>query len=187
MEIISEIISSLAWPVAAVWIAHLFRGEVKTLLGRISAFKYKELEAKFERGIETAKAQAKLLNPEKQKTWDNGTINGIITTFELFNRIAITSPRAAIIEYWIDLEAAISAAAKKAGIKEKSTTKTVSLLIENGSIPAEAMPLFSQLKELRNQAVHLPEFSVTTLDAQNYLDSMLRLGNEFRHYAISEA
>lgn len=185
MDMLTEIIKAIAWPIASIWIAYLFRNEVRALLGRMSVFKYKELEAKFERGIETAKVQAQQLEPDKQKAWDNATLQGILTIYELFNRIAVTSPRTAIIEYWLDLEAAIDAAAKKAGIDERSTTKKITSLIEAKHIAPDTLPLFQQLKNLRNQATHLPEFSISVKDAQAYLRSVLQLGNEFRHYAVN--
>ncbi|WP_217475236.1 DUF4145 domain-containing protein [Stutzerimonas stutzeri] len=184
MEIAAEIIKSIAWPIAAIWIAQLFKSEVRALFGRVSHLKYKELEAQFEKGIELAKNQARQLDHEKYKALRNASIDGILTTFELVNRIALTSPRAAIIEYWIDLEAAISAAAKKAGISSSNTSKNVSKLIEMGHVSANVMPLYMQLKELRNQATHMPDFSITAKDAQAYLKSVLELGNEFRYYAV---
>ncbi|MDN4262812.1 DUF4145 domain-containing protein, partial [Citrobacter freundii] len=184
MVIIAEIIKAIAWPIAAIWIAMLFKNEVRSLFGRVSQFKYKELEAQFEKGIETAKHQAQQLDHDKRKAFRKASINGVLTTFEQFNRIALTSPRAAIIEYWLDLEAAVGAAAKKAGISNSNISNQVSQLIEMGHIPANVMPLFHQLKDLRNQAAHMPDFSITVKGAQDYLESVLELGNEFRYYAV---
>jgi hypothetical protein len=179
-----QLLSSFAWPLAAIWISYIFRAELRSLLGRMSTFKYKEMEAKFERDIATAKAQSSRLEPSKTKIWNDATLSGVLTTYELFQRIAATSPRAAIIEYWIDLEAAISAAAKKAKIEERSVTKRVAALIDAGHIEADTMPLFLKLRDIRNQATHLSEFSISVEDALAYLESVLRLGNEFRHYAV---
>ncbi|WP_310638559.1 hypothetical protein [Delftia acidovorans] len=179
-----QLLTSFAWPLAAIWISYIFRAELRSLLGRMSTFKYKEMEAKFERDIAAAKAQSSRLEPSKTKIWNDATLSGVLTTYELFQRIAATSPRAAIIEYWIDLEAAISAAAKKAKIEGRSVTKRVAALIEAGHIEADAMPLFLKLRDIRNQATHLSEFSISVEDALAYLDSVLRLGNEFRHYAV---
>ena len=181
---IFNLLGGVAWPIAAILISYIFREEVRSLLGRISAFKYKELEAKFERDIETARAQAKRLEPDRKKVWDDATLKGVLTTYELFQRIAVTSPRAAIIEYWIDLEVAISAAARKAKIEERSITRKVEALIEAGHIEADAMPLFLKLRDIQNQATDLPEFSISLKDANAYLESVLQLGNEFRHYAV---
>ncbi|MFT4578662.1 MAG: hypothetical protein ACI8PD_002280 [Nitrospinales bacterium] len=44
MEIFAQIIDSLAWPVAAVWLAYLFRGGIQNLLGRINKLIYKDLK-----------------------------------------------------------------------------------------------------------------------------------------------
>lgn len=186
MEIAAEIIKALSWPIAAIWIAQLFKNEVRALSGRVSRFKYKELEAQFEKGIEVAKNQANQLDNKKYKALKSASIDGILTTFELINRIALTSPRAAVIEYWWDLEAAISAAAKKAEIHVTDTSERVSKLIRMGHISADAMPLYFQLRDLRDQATHMPDFSITAKDAQAYLTSVLALGNEFRHYATAD-
>ncbi|BAK76714.1 hypothetical protein NH8B_1899 [Pseudogulbenkiania sp. NH8B] len=179
-----KLLSGFAWPLATIWVSYIFRAELRSLLGRMSTFKYKEMEAKFERDIATAKAQSSRLESSKAKMWNEATLSGVLTTYELFQRIAATSPRAAIVEYWIDLEAAIWAAAKKAKIEEHSVTKRVAALIAAGHIEKDVMPLFLKLRDIRNQATHLSEFSISVEDALAYLDSVLRLGNEFRYYAV---
>ena len=190
MEAIAQIITAIAWPVAAIWIAHLFRKEVRNLFGRVSSLKYNELEAKFERSLEEAKEKVKLLKSERRTAWDTATLQGISTTYELFQRIAETSPRAAIIEYWVDLEAAVAAAARKAEIEVKgpfNARKLVDELITLGKVPKDVAPAFDQLRDIRNQAVHLADFSLSVQDAQSYLQSVLGLGNEFRRYAVDGA
>jgi len=187
MEILSNLIIGIAWPIAIVWIALSFRDEVRLLLGRVSTLKYKEMEAKFERTLSATKKQVKQLSNEERENWDKGKIKGVLTTHELFQRIAKTSPRAAIIEYWVDLEAAISFAAEKAGIKKESAVEATSELVRNKCVTPDILPLVRDLKKLRNQAIHLADKSISEDEALTYLDVVLHVGNEFRRYGVKNA
>ena len=187
MEILASLIIGIAWPIATVWIALSFRDEARLLLGRVSTLKYKELEAKFEKTLEVTKKQVKQLSIEERKKWNEGTIKSVLTTHELFQRIAKISPRAAIIEYWTDLEVAISFAAKKAGINKESAIAATKKLIEDKNITPEILPLVEQLQNLRNQAAHLSDKSVSEEEALTYLDVVLKVGNEFRRYGVKNA
>ncbi|MCB1735693.1 MAG: hypothetical protein H6981_01060 [Gammaproteobacteria bacterium] len=185
MDDLARLLDSVAWPVAAVWMTYLFRKEVRSLFGRLSVFKYKELEASFESDLKAVEEQAKLLRAD-EGAWNNASLRGVVTTYELFLRIAETSPKAAIIEYWIDLEAAITKAAEKAGIQTKPTGTAVKELIDLGKTTEDVYPVFRELRRLRNQAINLPDFSISIEDAQSYLQSVLQLGNVFRDYVVSE-
>ena len=190
MEVVAQIIAAIAWPAAIIWVAYLFRREVRSLFGRVSSLKYNELEAKFERNLEEAKEKVKLLKADQRAEWDKGTLQAVSTTYELFQRIAEISPRAAIVEYWMDLEAAVAAAARTAGIESKSpfnSRELVKQFIALKKMTDDVLPAYDQLRELRNQAVHLQDFSLSLKDAHSYLQSVLGLGNEFRSYAVGGA
>ena len=63
MDLLVQLLIGIAWPIAVIWIAYLFKGELRLLLQRMSQFKYKVVEAKFEGGL--AEAEAKAIAIEK--------------------------------------------------------------------------------------------------------------------------
>lgn len=169
MEHLISLIVGIAWPVAAVWIAYLFRGELKALLSRVSHLKYKELEAKFEKGLVEAEADARLVAqvlppalppPETMSKLDQ------------LRRIAEVSPRAAIMESWVLIETAASQAGLISGtvIPRTNPKMIVEYLARSGKLPESSIPLIEKLRHLRNQAAHLPEFVLTQEEAERYLE-----------------
>ncbi|WP_444944357.1 hypothetical protein ACJJIK_04565 [Microbulbifer sp. ZKSA006] len=187
MDHLVKIIDSVVWPIAAIWLGYIFRSEVRTLLGRMSQFKYKDVEAKFEKQLVQAEVEATSLKEKPQKTWEQATTRGVLTQYEQFKRIAQASPRAAILEAWLDVEVAVFAAAEKAGLEVKAQSHTHQLanhLISLELIPKETLSVFNSLRKLRNQATHLPDFTLSEEEADRYLELALKVANTFRHYAI---
>lgn len=187
MEYLVKIIDSAVWPIAAIWLGYIFRGEVRALLGRISQFKYKDVEAKFEKQLVQAEVEATNLKEKPTKTWEQATTRGVLTQYEQFRRIAQSSPRAAILEAWLDVEVAVFAAAEKADLEVKAQSNTHQLanhLVSLELIPKETLLVFNSLRKLRNQAIHLPDFTLNEDEAERYLELALTVANTFRHYVI---
>ncbi|MAY43103.1 MULTISPECIES: hypothetical protein [unclassified Neptuniibacter] len=186
MEHLVKIIDSVVWPIAAVWLGYIFKGELRALLGRMSQFKYKDVEAKFDKQLNKAEITASNLKKELPKNWEKATTRAALTQYEQFKRIAEASPRAAILEAWLDVEIAVSAAAEKAGLE--SNPRSPALLAEHlialKHIPEETLSVFHSLRKLRNQATHMPDFTLTEEEAERYLDLALKVANTFRSYAV---
>ena len=189
MEYIVKIIDSVVWPIAAIWIAYIFRGELRALLGRMSQFKYKDVEAKFDKQLNKAEITASNLKKELPVDWEKATTRGVLTQYEQFKRIAEASPRAAILEAWLDVEVAVFAAAEKAGLASSPNSPTLLAehLISLKHIPEEILSVFHSLRKLRNQATHMPDFTLTEEEAERYLELALKVANTFRHYTVKNA
>ena len=174
MELLVNLLVGIAWPVAVVWIAYLFKGELRSLLHRMSQLKYKDVEAKFEIGL--AEAEAKVLSiehvapqlPQRPE---------ITSKLESLRRIADVSPRAAIMEAWVLVEDA----AGKSGFVQRATVPRVNphLFVEElvrlGKLPKGSDSLLDQMRRLRNQAAHLPDFSLNQDEADRYLQLAARM------------
>lgn len=118
MELLVNLLIGIAWPVAAVWIAYLFKGELRSLLYWM--FKYKDLEAKFESGL--AEAEAKVTAIERSSP-SSPPRPEISSKLEQLCRITDVSPRAAIMEAWVLVEDA----AGKSGFVQGATIPRVNL------------------------------------------------------------
>jgi hypothetical protein len=188
MEQLVKFIEAIAWPFAIIWLAYMFRREVRQLLGRMSTFKYKDMEANFEKELLKAETEAKKITTIEGKTWEDATARAVTTQFEQFQRIAEISPRAAILESWLDVEVAIMAAAEKAGLEVKAPVNITQLakhLFAMGAINNEVVPVFQSIRNLRNQAAHMAEFTLSYEEAIKYLNLALGVANTFRRYATA--
>lgn len=172
-ELIS-LVSALAWPLTVIWLAHSFRNELRGLLHRLSKIKYKDAEATFEETLKTAEVQAASLPlavPLPLENAPSSEPSELDTRIAQLYRIAEVSPRAAILEAW----ALVEAAAGKSGFVQGASRPLVNpllfvdWLIREGRIPAESAELMRTLKNLRNQAAHLPDWQVTFAEAERYL------------------
>lgn len=174
MELLVNLVVGIAWPVAVVWIAYFFKVEIRSLLDRMSQFKYKDVEAKFEIGL--AEAEAKFLAIERFAP--QLPLHPEITLkLESLRRIADVSPRAAIMEAW----ALVEDAAGRSGFIQGATIPRVNphLFVEElvrlGKLPKGSDSLLDQMRKLRNQAAHLPDFSLSQDEADRYLQLAARM------------
>jgi len=167
MEYFVEIIKAIAWPASIVWLGYIFRSEVRQLLGRISSFKYKDMEANFDKQLAKAEDEAKEISvPIEKKSPDN------LSQTEQLLRIAEVSPRAAIVEAWTLIEMAASKKGLKAGVALPRTSPKmiVDYLYLSGELPKNSIDIIEQLRKLRNQAVHMPDFAISQNEAERYLE-----------------
>lgn len=174
MELLVTLLIGIAWPVAVVWIAYLFKGELQALLHRMSQFKYKDVEAKFEIGLAEAEAKVTALEQSSPPALPRPEIT---SKLELLRRIADVSPRAAIMEAWVLVEDA----AGKSGFVQGATIPRVNphLFVEElvrlEKLPKGSDSLLDQMRRLRNQAAHLPDFSLNQDEADRYLQLASRM------------
>lgn len=61
MEIALGIVNAVSWPVCILWLAYLFRPEIRAVFTRVSSLKFKEFEASFSEELsKTEETLAKL-------------------------------------------------------------------------------------------------------------------------------
>jgi hypothetical protein len=174
MELLVQLLIGIAWPIAVIWIAYFFKGELRLLLQRMSQFKYKDVEAKFEGGL--AEAEAKAIAIEKS-TPSLPPRPELTSKLEQLRRISDVSPRAAILEAWVLVEEA----AGKSGFVQGATIPRVNphLFVEElvrlGKLPTGSDKLLDHMRRLRNQAAHLSDFSLNQDEADRYLQLAARM------------
>jgi len=166
MEYFVDIIKAIAWPASIIWLGYIFRNEVRQLLGRMSKFKYKDIEADFEKDLDSAETSAQSIKAPKSKTSEE-----TLTYKEQLLRIAEISPRAAIVEAWTLIEMA----AHKSGLVHGTTIPRTSpkLIIEvlsaSEKLTKDSIMLIENLRRMRNKATHMPDFAISQTEAERYL------------------
>lgn len=171
MNLLVQLLTGIAWPVVVVWIAYLFKGELRNLIGRVSRFKYKELE--FESGLDRAESSVAVIEATKSIPEPDSAVDDRLRQLRDLVRV---SPRAAIMEAWIMIEesAARSGFITGAQIPRTNVMSFINYLVQQGKLPPESESLVVHLRNLRNQAAHyfdftLPAFELTSKDADRYL------------------
>jgi len=167
----SNIISALAWPVAAIVLVILLRRQILSLLPFVKRLKAGPIEAEFEREVKELKASvaeavpaaALLPSPEPD-------------TKDALLRLAETHPRAAILEAWLGVEGAALAALERKGMstessKGRSPILLATLLAKSELLAQGQLNIFQELRSLRNQAVHVGAFEPTVEAARSYVES----------------
>ncbi|WP_038882348.1 hypothetical protein [Vibrio jasicida] len=174
MEHIVEIIKALAWPVAMVWLGYLFRKEVKSLMGRLTALKHGETEISFTRGLEKAEQKALEIS-QSQDPVHESTAEELSQKEQLY-RLAEISPRAAIVEAWTLIEIAAVKNDLTTGTAIKRTNPKLILehLENTGNFSPNSIEVINSLRQLRNRATHLPDFAISQDEAERYLDLALK-------------
>jgi hypothetical protein len=167
MEYLIRLIEAIIWPTVVIWLGYLFKSELQKLLARMSTFKYKELEAKFERELEDAEESARSVEPppDRNKTAAHRSKDRL-------TQIAEASPRAAIIEAWTMIETAAVKAGLSLGaaLPRTSPGLIIQRLVESGEFSPTSLELIEKLRKLRNHAAHLPDFAISPSEAERYLE-----------------
>lgn len=177
IELLVELLVGIAWPVAMIWIAYLFKGELRSLLHRISQLKYRNVEAKFEIGLAEAEAKVLAIEHAAPQLPQSPQPPELTSKLESLRRIADVSPRAAIMEAWVLVE---DAAGKSGFVQGASMPRVnprlfVEELIRLGKLPKGTDSLLDQMRRLRNQATHLSDFSLNRDEADRYLQLAARM------------
>jgi hypothetical protein len=153
----------------------LFRSELRGVVSRLTRVKYKDLEAQFDRELREAEKRAKEI-PEVRGD-SRLHLQGSAEHPRLF-RLAQISPRAAVVEAWREVELATSRAARAAGLPVEGRiagTRHLQKLVQQGVVGGSFVPLYEQLRRLRNEAAHAAEFDIDQTEAERYLDVALTI------------
>jgi hypothetical protein len=181
LEFVASIVGSLAWPLVFLGAFYFLRKPVKDLLPFLQRFKYKDLEVEFNRRVEEISAEVSELpapQPAAAPQADE------VATFA---RVAESSPRAAVLEAWLSVESAAFEAAKRFGwqspsAKASSGSYAIKFLEQNPALDRSTTGLLRELRSLRNQAVHTPDFALSKGAALEYVSTASRVANYLRSF-----
>ncbi len=178
---LTNIIDSLAWPVAALVIVWLLKTELTQLLSRLSNLKWKDLEADFSKGVEEFERQvinigdaSREPQPETPESKD---------ALSRYLQLAQISPRAAISEAWIEVERVTNRLALKLQLhpgRTPATSIVIKMLIEEGLFSREVLNAYYSARNLRNEAAHAPDFNISQQEVERYVELALTLAEKLR-------
>lgn len=170
LTFLSKIIESFAWPIATLIGILILRKPILGLLPFVQKLKYKEFEVEFGKRVEevTAEVERELPSTDAQPGFAQLEANPII-------KLAEVSPRSAVLEAWRSVEiASLNAARKIIGPEFHNKTMTYQTLRafeKNEKIDRNILGLLRDLRGLRNEAAHAPEFALSKESALEYANA----------------
>lgn len=174
----SKLVEALAWPAVVVGVLLYLRREFPSIVGSIRKLKFKDLELEFGQAAIALAAETKRVVPQ---TKTNGKLLGgdEDAVVERLETIAELSPRAAILEAWLLVEAAAADVIQKQN-QISLTANPGPMRIREGLRRAEVLTppqeaAFEHLRRLRNEAVHAPDAEFTPLAVLSYIESAIAM------------
>lgn len=173
MQFVAALTSALAWPIAVTTIVLVLKNPILAAIPKIRSFKYGQLHIDLSEEIKAVEQQLATSAPEPNATPLPPPAPSIEIT-----QLAESSPRAAILLAWHDVERALVTAAESKGItsaRKGSPHILMRSLIDAGFISPLISSTFKRLYNLRNQMAHPDPLetrvSVSTSDALSMIQS----------------
>lgn len=165
LAFIASLVSSLTWPAAVLVIVFLLRKPLRGLIPLLRRLKYGDLELDFEQRIEDLQEEvAEELAPAPATL---GLPPSKVA------EIAKVSPRSAVLESWREVESAAVELARQRGIPlpdqySRRPFQVIRSLEKEHAISSSTSSAIHELRALRNEAVHVPDFSFDVDSALSY-------------------
>ena len=165
----TELVKALAWPSSVIVLVFLLRRPIVELVPLMKKLKFKQLEMEFSQEVKALKSEVK-------ETTAFGTPSVLLS--EPTNSKALDllsfSARAAIIEAWIEVEAAATEVANTFwGHSPNGTMRNYPRLGEYlhqcKVIDDTQLRTFQRLRQLRNKAAHSEELHLNEEDAKSFI------------------
>jgi len=178
LTFLAQLAAALGWPIATIIIILILRKPIAGLIPLLQRLKYKDLELDFGRRIEEIKDEvADELPPASEvQALPSAPDSSIIT-------LARVSPRSAVMEAWRSLEETLIQRARKElaakGENEQPLLphRAIMFLERSGNFK-NIIPILKDLRGLRNEAAHAPDFALSPESAIEYASVAERVRQE---------
>ena len=178
LTFISKVIEALAWPGAFLAVLLVIRKELPVIARSLRRFKFKDVEIEFGEAAEAIATEAKdAVPPGKPDVRLSGQSKEEMAT--RLASIAELSPRAAILEAWLQVEAAAVDVVRKRGTTTLSSMsgpmRLRDSLFRAEVLGARQIAVFEKLRILRNEAAHVPDAQFTRESVASYVEAALSM------------
>jgi len=173
MNYILNLLDIIAWPVAAVLLGFIFRRDINDAIFIHFRPKPQQIAYRLASRIEEAEKLAAEISKEMGGKPDLQSSEHYLKSHESLLRLAKASPRAAILETWVEIEHKLLDIAQELEIYGRGpmgTRRIIEKLISQQKLPADVLQLYQSLREIRNKATHVPDHTLTQSDAERYFE-----------------
>lgn len=184
LTFVSNLISSVVWPLIVVSIVVLLRKPLRELIRdlgrRLRSIKFPGGEAEFSQELAEIKEAADEANLPPVEAVPTGAplLLGVEVDISQWARLAELSPTAAISEAWRQVENAMREAARRFDIPESETRSAIALIRALGkrqALSPDTVAIVSDLRGIRNTAAHGMKVEISQSDAIEYISLARRI------------
>lgn len=178
LTFIAKIVEALAWPGTFLAVLLVIRKELPAIARSLRKVKFKDVELEFGEAARAVASDAKdAVPPSKPDLRLIGEPKDELAV--RLASIAGIAPRAAILEAWLQVEAAaIDVIRKRTDASHSSVPGPMRLrdnLVRAEVLNSKQVEVFEMLRILRNEAVHYPDAQFTKASVVNYIDAALAM------------
>jgi hypothetical protein len=187
LEFVASVIAALAWPLSIILLLCILRRPIIKLIPLLRRLKIKELELEFREGLDAVKPQDIQISSGLQKAKE--ALDARVRPLEHYLRLAAVSKRSAIMEAWLEVEAAASDAyvrlvepgMKVFMIPGQTAEQTAELLRARERISEDDYKVYAELRRLRNRAAHeIDNLDINDAVVREYIGFALDLAAKIR-------
>jgi hypothetical protein len=172
-EFLIELLDKLAWPVSIIILVLILRKEFAGLLENLRSLKYKDLSLEFGQRLKDAKEEAEKANlPDISKGLTMDKV-------EYYEELAQISPRAVVVEAWLQIESLLERAFSKQEVRYRPALimQYAGELLRSAGLTSEEVSLFNDLRRMRNEVVHRENATLSPRVAIEYAHLAMRFVN----------
>jgi len=170
LTFIAELTGSLAWPLVVISVVLLFQAKIKKLVDRIKKGKFGPAEFEFEEALKELQHETAELPPPPASP--AGTRPIVVTA----------DARSTVLNAWLEVETALLRLARTTKVVNpkfvRSPYQSMRALEKTAIVRSDYAEVFYELRRLRNQATHEPDFN----PSQESLLTFVRLSKELATY-----
>lgn len=168
-EFIAAMTKALAWPLALVVIFLLVRRQLIARLPDLESLEWKDFRFRFGKRVHEVATEARQALVQSE-----GEAGPVLEGETHRLQLADISPRAAILEAWIELEGAAANALRRKGAaisrhEIQQPSRLADALITAGLLKPAQAGMLSELRRLRNAAAHAADPKITAATAREFV------------------
>jgi len=173
MNYLLDFLDILAWPISVVLLGYIFRRDINDAIFVHFRPQPQKIAYRLAPKIDIADKLADEIMAEMGGKPDLHSSELYEKSHESLQRLAKVSPRAAIIETWVEIEQKLMDIADELEIYSRGPIgcrRVIEKLISQQKLPADILLLYQSLREIRNKATHIPDYTLTNNDAERYFE-----------------
>ena len=176
-DLIARLTAALVWPVVVLAMVVGYRKQILRLLQSLARLKVGPAQFEFQSGLEGAEQKAEDLQLAPAPIPQMTARTMLESTYYTAIQLASISPRAAVIEAWRSVELALADLGKSYDMSirtPRDAGRILERLEREGLVESEIASLYTDLRTLRNNAVHKPDLDLTPQVALRYAELAAR-------------
>lgn len=178
LTFISKIVEATAWPGMLLAVLLIIRKELPAIARSLRKLKFKDVELEFGEAAKAVASAAKdAVPPSSPDVRLAGQPKEEMA--QRLSSIAELAPRAAILEAWLQVEAAaVDVVRKRTSTSLTSMPGPMRLrdsLVRAEVLSSKQVAIFENLRTLRNEAVHFPDAQFTKESVASYIEAALAM------------